>query len=173
MILLHPHSSTSKFLEGSTLLWNDGNYWQSTSRRIPEDSVIDEAVKSHIKQYDISFTNYGSRITNSVSKEGHLQNQHPTRWPVEAASSFLFGVTVLNFSLFFRHASLYLFLCLYLSLSYFLPLLHSPFLSSSPSSFPSLCSCSLLYSLKCEHFSCCTICVFSRAYVTVCYINVV
>lgn len=75
--------------------------------------------KRHIKQYTTSFTNYGLRITGSVSKEGHLQNRHPTRWPNKAESSFLFGVTVLTFSLFFRHASLSLYLCLYLYFSYF------------------------------------------------------
>jgi len=100
--------------------------------------------KRHIKQYTTSFTNYGSRIIGSLSKEGHLQNRHPTRWPKEAESSFLFGVTVFAYSLFFRHASLSLFLCLYLYLNHFpsissfsLPFFLSILISQSLFVFPS------------------------------------
>jgi len=100
--------------------------------------------RRHIKKYTTSFTNYGSRITGSLSTEGHLQNRHPTGWPNEAESSFLFGVTVLAFSLFFRHASLSLFLCLYLYFNHFpsissfsLPFFFSVLISQSLFVFPS------------------------------------
>lgn len=100
--------------------------------------------KRHIKQYATSFTNYGSRITGSLSKEGHLQNRHPTGWPNETESSFLFGVAVFTFSLFFRHESLSLFLWLYLYFSHFpsissfsLPFFLSILISQSLFVFPS------------------------------------